>query len=88
MGQVNRRDWREVCRLNLCQFKRLVGMVFMSLRPTFNLNRKVVFMDLESFLVKVSEMYQYNLEQYPEENPTMTGACFEVLEELERSNNA
>ena len=63
-------------------------MVFMSLRPTFNLNRKVVFMDLESFLVKVSEMYQYNLEQYPEENPTMTGACYEVLEEIERNKNA
>ena len=45
-------------------------------------------MDLESFLVKVSEMYQYNLEQYPEENPTMTGACYEVLEEIERNKNA
>ena len=45
-------------------------------------------MDLESFLVKVSEMYQYNLEQYPEENPTMTGAGYEVLEEIERKKNA
>ena len=61
-------------------------MVFMSLRPTFNLNRKVVFMDLESFLVKVSEMYQYNLEQYPEENPTMKGAFEEVLEEIYRKD--
>ena len=45
-------------------------------------------MDLENFLVKVAEMYQYNLEQYPEENTTMTGACYEVLEEIERSKNA
>ena len=44
--------------------------------------------DLENLLVRAVDMYQYNLEQYPEENPTMTGACFEVLEELERSNNA
>tara|TARA_Y100000401_G_C8258119_1_gene191848 strand:- start:87 stop:248 length:162 start_codon:yes stop_codon:yes gene_type:complete len=36
---------------------------------------------VEEFLVKVSEMYQYNLEQYPEENPTMIGAFCEILEE-------
>ena len=40
---------------------------------------------VEEFLVKVSEMYQYNLEQYPEENPTMIGAFCEILEE--RNNN-
>jgi hypothetical protein len=37
---------------------------------------------LENFLVKVSEMYQYNLEQYPEENPTMIGAFNEILQEI------
>lgn len=37
---------------------------------------------IEEFLVKVSEMYQYNLSNYPEENPTMLGAWQEVLEEL------
>ena len=37
---------------------------------------------VEEFLVKVSEMYQYNLEQYPEENPTMIGAFCEILEEI------
>ena len=45
---------------------------------------------VEEFLVKVSEMYQYNLEQYPEENPTMIGAFCEILEEIkleERKNN-
>jgi hypothetical protein len=57
--------------------------------------KKGNIMDLENFLVKVAEMYQYNLEQYPEENPTMTGACYEVLEEIgqfgvsiERNKNA
>ena len=29
--------------------------------------------DLEDLLVKAVDMYQYNLEQYPEENPTMIG---------------
>ena len=41
---------------------------------------------VEEFLVKVSEMYQYNLEQYPEENPTMQGAFEEVLEEIYRKD--
>ena len=39
---------------------------------------------LENFLVKVSEMYQYNLEQYPEENPTMIGAFNEILQEMKK----
>jgi hypothetical protein len=43
-------------------------------------------MTMEDFLVKVSEMYQYNLEQYPEENPTMQGAFEEVLEEIYRKD--
>ena len=43
--------------------------------------------DLENFLVRVSEMYQYNLEQYPEENPTMIGAFCEILEEIKRGEN-
>ena len=37
--------------------------------------------DLENLLVRASDMYQYNLEQYPEENPTMLGALNEVLDE-------
>lgn len=37
--------------------------------------------DLENFLVRASDMYQYNLEHYPEENPTMLGALNEVLDE-------
>jgi F0F1-type ATP synthase beta subunit len=36
---------------------------------------------IEEFLVKVSEMYQYNLSNYPEENPTMVGAWQEILDE-------
>ena len=39
---------------------------------------------IDDFLVKVSEMYHYNLEQYPEENPTMIGAFCEILEEIKR----
>ena len=39
---------------------------------------------IDDFLVKVSEMYLYNLEQYPEENPTMIGAFCEILEEIKR----
>ena len=35
-------------------------------------------MTMEDFLVKVSEMYQYNLEQYPEEN-VMQFAFEEVI---------
>ena len=49
--------------------------------------RKTVMTDLENFLVRVSEMYQYNLEQYPEENPTMIGAFCEILEEIKRGEN-
>ncbi len=41
--------------------------------------------ELENFLVKVSEMYQYNLEQYPEENPTMIGAFCEILDEIKNN---
>ena len=40
---------------------------------------------LENFLVKVSEMYQYNLMQYPEENPTMIGAFIEILDEIKNN---
>ena len=39
---------------------------------------------IDDLLVKVSEMYHYNLEQYPEENPTMIGAFCEILEEIKR----
>ena len=39
--------------------------------------------DLEKLLVRAVDMYQYNLEQYPEENPTMIGAIEEILYELE-----
>ena len=48
-------------------------------------NRNDLDTSMEEFLIKVSEMYQYNLEQYPEENPTMIGAFCEILEE--RKNN-
>jgi len=48
--------------------------------------KKGVFMTMEDFLVKVSEMYQYNLMQYPEENPTMQGAFEEILEEIIRKD--
>jgi hypothetical protein len=40
---------------------------------------------LENFLIKVSEMYQYNLIQYPEENPTMIGAFIEILDEIKNN---
>tara|TARA_R110002012_G_scaffold157856_1_gene319141 strand:+ start:64 stop:201 length:138 start_codon:yes stop_codon:yes gene_type:complete len=39
--------------------------------------------NLENLLVKAVDMYQYNLEQYPEESPTMIGAIEEILYELE-----
>jgi|TARA_R100001480_G_scaffold55015_1_gene68059 hypothetical protein len=39
---------------------------------------------LENLLQKAVEMYQYNLEQYPEENPTMIGAIEEILYEIEK----
>ena len=38
--------------------------------------------ELENFLVRVSEMYQYNLENYPDEKPTMIGAFCEILDEI------
>ena len=41
--------------------------------------------ELENFLVRVSEMYQYNLENYPEENPTMIGAFCEILDEIKNN---
>ena len=41
--------------------------------------------ELENFLVRVSEMYQYNLMQYPEENPTMIGAFIEILDEIKNN---
>ena len=47
--------------------------------------KKGVFMTMEDFLVKVSELYQYNLEQYPEENPTMIGAFCEILDEIKNN---
>ncbi len=43
---------------------------------------------IEEFLVKVSEMYHYNLEQYPEENPTMIGAFCEIIDEIKRGKYA
>ena len=49
-------------------------------------SQKNLDMTMEDFLVKVSEMYQYNLEQYPEENPTMQGAFEEVLEQIYRKD--
>ena len=56
----------------------------------WDINRKDIMknldMTMEDFLVKVSEMYQYNLEQYPEENPTMQGAFEEVLEQIYRKD--
>lgn len=42
--------------------------------------------DLEDLLVKAVDMYQYNLEQYPEENPTMIGAIEEILNEIMNEN--
>ena len=38
--------------------------------------------NLENLLVKAVDMYQYNLEQYPEESPTMIGAIEEILYEI------
>ena len=34
---------------------------------------------LSDFIQRVTEMYLYNLENYPEENPTIDGAFREVL---------
>ena len=40
---------------------------------------------IDEFLTKVFEMHQYNLEQYPEENPTMIGAFCEILDEIKNN---
>jgi len=42
---------------------------------------------IEEFLIKVSEMYNYNLKQYPEENPTMLNAFQEIIEEYRELPN-
>tara|TARA_R100000988_G_scaffold75032_1_gene39567 strand:+ start:799 stop:963 length:165 start_codon:yes stop_codon:yes gene_type:complete len=34
---------------------------------------------LADFIERVTDMYKYNLEHYPEENPTIDGAFREVL---------
>jgi hypothetical protein len=49
------------------------------------MSNKDNYEQLENFLVKVSEMYQYNLMQYPEENPTMIGAFCEILDEIKNN---
>jgi len=41
--------------------------------------------ELENFLVRVSEMYQYNLENYPDEKSTMIGAFCEILDEIKNN---
>ena len=40
------------------------------------------YFELEDLLVKASEMYEYNQQQYPEENPTMIGAIEEIIYEI------
>ena len=40
------------------------------------------YFEIEDLLVKAAEMYEYNLQQYPEENPTMIGAIEEILYEI------
>ena len=40
------------------------------------------YFEIEDLLVKAAEMYEYNLQQYPEENPTMIGAIEEILKEF------
>ena len=42
------------------------------------------YFELEDLLVKASEMYEYNQQQYPEENPTMIGAIEEILYEIKK----
>jgi len=37
---------------------------------------------LENLLVRAVDMYQYNLDQYPDEKPTMVGAINEILDEI------
>jgi hypothetical protein len=49
------------------------------------MSNKDNYEQLENFLVKVSEMYQYNLENYPEEKPTMIGAFNEILDEIKNN---
>ena len=41
------------------------------------------YFEIEDLLVKAAEMYEFNLQQYPGENPTMIGAIEEILYELE-----
>tara|TARA_R100001463_G_scaffold115693_1_gene170928 strand:- start:2397 stop:2555 length:159 start_codon:yes stop_codon:yes gene_type:complete len=40
------------------------------------------YITLESLLLRAVDMYQYNLEQYSDENPTMVGAIEEILYEI------
>ena len=40
------------------------------------------YFEIEDLLVKAVEMYEYNLQQYPGENPTMIGAIEEILYEI------
>tara|TARA_R110000782_G_scaffold121895_1_gene213080 strand:- start:14 stop:178 length:165 start_codon:yes stop_codon:yes gene_type:complete len=47
-------------------------------------NRNDLNTSMEEFLIKVSEMYQHNLNQYPDEKPTMSGAFVEILEDINR----
>ena len=49
------------------------------------MSNKDNYEQLENFLVKVSEMYQYNLENYPDEKPTMIGAFCEILDEIKNN---
>ena len=42
------------------------------------------YFEIENLLVKAAEMYEYNLQQYPEENPTMIGAIEEILYEIKK----
>tara|TARA_R100001594_G_scaffold35004_1_gene64107 strand:- start:747 stop:893 length:147 start_codon:yes stop_codon:yes gene_type:complete len=44
------------------------------------------YFELEDLLVKAVDMYEYNLQQYPEENPTMIGAIEEILYEMENND--
>jgi len=46
------------------------------------MNKK--YFEFEDLLSKATEMYQYNLEQYPDENPTMLGAIEEILYEIKK----
>ena len=44
------------------------------------------YFEIEDLLAKATEMYEYNLQQYPEENPTMIGAIEEILYEMENND--